>query len=167
MQFSNGLSNPVGLWLGHIMFDATKVIIISTIIIIVYGVAARQQLHGLGFLVSICSSLCLGSVVLRSCTVVRSGSIRDNCGSFRILRFLDHFFSTSGVCDSGGLPICYVRCEFGGTLPCGCADLLSSVAIHVIILPHRHICSIRSNILALQCGALLDFYSCPNRKRCE
>ena len=167
MQFSNGLSNPVGLWLGHIMFDATKVIIISTIIIIVYAVAARQQLHGLGFLVSIYSSLCLGSVVLKSCTVVRSGSIRDNCSPFCILRFLDHFFSASGVRNSGGLPICYVHCKLGGTRPCGCADSISSVAVHVIILSHRHVCSIRSNILALQCGALLDFYSCPNRKRCE
>ena len=53
MQFSNGLSNPIGLWLGHIMFDAIKVVILSTAIIIVYAAAASQQLHGLGFLVSI------------------------------------------------------------------------------------------------------------------
>jgi hypothetical protein len=54
MQFSNGLSNPIGLWLGHIMFDGIKVVIISTVITIVYAVVAREQLHGLGFLVSIC-----------------------------------------------------------------------------------------------------------------
>jgi len=53
MQFSNGLSNPIGLWLGHIMFDATKVVIISTVIITVYATAASQQMHGLGFLVSV------------------------------------------------------------------------------------------------------------------
>jgi len=56
MQFSNGLSNPIGLWLGHIMFDATKVVIISTVIIIVYAAAASHQFHGLGFLVIIYSS---------------------------------------------------------------------------------------------------------------
>lgn len=57
MQFSNGLSNPIGLWLGHIMFDAIKVVIVSTVIIIVYATAATEQFHGLGFLVSICSLL--------------------------------------------------------------------------------------------------------------
>jgi hypothetical protein len=114
MQFSNGLSNPVGLWLGHIMFDATKVIIISTVIIIVYAVAAKQQLHGLGFLVRIYSLHEL--VVLKPCIVVHSRSIRDNRGSFRILRFPDHFFPTSSICDCSRISICYVCCEFVDTV---------------------------------------------------
>jgi hypothetical protein len=57
MQFSNGLNNPIGLWLGHIMFDGAKVVIISTVIIIVFAIAASQQMHGLGFLVSVYSFL--------------------------------------------------------------------------------------------------------------
>ncbi|KAI0042590.1 P-loop containing nucleoside triphosphate hydrolase protein [Auriscalpium vulgare] len=48
MQFSNGLSNPVGLWLGHLLFDSMFVVAASTIIIIVFA-SASNQFHGLGF----------------------------------------------------------------------------------------------------------------------
>ncbi|KAI0066620.1 P-loop containing nucleoside triphosphate hydrolase protein [Artomyces pyxidatus] len=48
MQFSNGLSNPVGLWLGHVLFDSMFVLLSSTIIIIVFATASNQ-FHGLGF----------------------------------------------------------------------------------------------------------------------
>ncbi|KAF9011286.1 hypothetical protein BDQ17DRAFT_1298756 [Cyathus striatus] len=47
MQMSNGLTNPIGLWLGHLMFDTISVVILSTIIIIVFA-AASNQFHGLG-----------------------------------------------------------------------------------------------------------------------
>lgn len=47
MQFSNGLSDPMGLWLGHILFDAILAFISSTIIIIIFA-AASDQFHGLG-----------------------------------------------------------------------------------------------------------------------
>ncbi|KAF7307603.1 hypothetical protein MIND_00555500 [Mycena indigotica] len=48
MQFSNGLHNPVGLWLGHLMFDAIFTVIMSTIVIIIFA-AVSNQFHGLGF----------------------------------------------------------------------------------------------------------------------
>ncbi|KAF7347231.1 hypothetical protein MVEN_01478000 [Mycena venus] len=48
MQFSNGLHNPVGLWLGHLAFDTIFTIIMSTIVIIIFA-AASNQFHGLGF----------------------------------------------------------------------------------------------------------------------
>jgi ATP-binding cassette subfamily A (ABC1) protein 3 len=48
MQFSNGLHNPIGLWLGHLMFDTIFTLIMSTIVIIVFA-AASNQFHGLGF----------------------------------------------------------------------------------------------------------------------
>ncbi|KAI0323366.1 P-loop containing nucleoside triphosphate hydrolase protein [Cubamyces sp. BRFM 1775] len=49
MQFSNGLSNPAGLWLGHLMFDSLFSIISATILVIVF--AAKSTLfHGLGYL---------------------------------------------------------------------------------------------------------------------
>ena len=51
MQFSNGLSNPVGLWLGHVMFDSIFVVIVSTIITIIFATGSNQ-FHGLGFVVS-------------------------------------------------------------------------------------------------------------------
>ena len=51
MQLSNGLSNPVGLWLGHLMFDTSFSIVIASVIIIVFA-AASNQFAGLGFFVS-------------------------------------------------------------------------------------------------------------------
>ncbi|CAA7266935.1 unnamed protein product [Cyclocybe aegerita] len=50
MQLSNGLTDPIGLWLGHLMFDTISVVILSTIITIVFALAASNQLQGLGFL---------------------------------------------------------------------------------------------------------------------
>ena len=51
MQFSNGLTDPVGLWLGHLMFDTIAVVVLSTIITIIFATVSNQ-FHGLGFLVS-------------------------------------------------------------------------------------------------------------------
>ena len=53
MQFSNGLNNPVGLWLGHLMFDGIVVVFISTVITIVFAVTINQKFVGLGYLVSL------------------------------------------------------------------------------------------------------------------
>lgn len=51
MQLSNGLSNPVGLWLGHLLFDSMFAVLAATLIIIIFA-AASNQFHGLGFFVS-------------------------------------------------------------------------------------------------------------------
>lgn len=51
MQMSNGLSNPIGLWMGHLMFDMITVVILSTIIVIIFAAAAGPNFAGLGFLV--------------------------------------------------------------------------------------------------------------------
>ncbi|KAJ6479217.1 hypothetical protein C8R47DRAFT_1019314, partial [Mycena vitilis] len=48
MQFSNGLHNPIGLWLGHLAFDSIFTVIMATIVIIIFA-AASNQFHGLGF----------------------------------------------------------------------------------------------------------------------
>ena len=42
MQFSNGLSNPAGLWLGHLMFDAIPAVFIATLIVVIYSFASNQ-----------------------------------------------------------------------------------------------------------------------------
>ncbi|KAF9444036.1 P-loop containing nucleoside triphosphate hydrolase protein [Macrolepiota fuliginosa MF-IS2] len=47
MQLSNGLADPIGLWLGHLMFDTIFSVILTTIIVIVFA-AASNQFHGLG-----------------------------------------------------------------------------------------------------------------------
>ncbi|KAK0209024.1 hypothetical protein DFS33DRAFT_1372220 [Desarmillaria ectypa] len=56
MQFSNGLSDPVGLWIGHLFFDTIFAIISSTIIIIIFATAS-DQFHGLGLLLISVSGL--------------------------------------------------------------------------------------------------------------
>jgi len=55
MQLSNGLTDPVGLWLGHLMFDTIVVVMLSTIIIIIFA-AVSNQIHDHGFLVSLQTS---------------------------------------------------------------------------------------------------------------
>lgn len=51
MQFSNGLSNPLGLWLGHLLFDSIFAVIMATIVVIIFA-TATDQLHQLGLFVS-------------------------------------------------------------------------------------------------------------------
>ncbi|KAI5121844.1 hypothetical protein M0805_003277 [Coniferiporia weirii] len=47
MQLSNGLTDPVGLWLGHLIFDSMFSVTAATIIIIIFA-AVANELHGLG-----------------------------------------------------------------------------------------------------------------------
>ncbi|KAG1813914.1 uncharacterized protein BJ212DRAFT_1274572 [Suillus subaureus] len=48
MQLSNGLSNPIGLWIGHLLWDSIFSVTLATIIIIIFAVATNQ-FSGLGF----------------------------------------------------------------------------------------------------------------------
>lgn len=50
MQLSNGLADPIGLWLGHLMFDSIFSTVSATLIIIIFALVAHQ-LQGLGFFV--------------------------------------------------------------------------------------------------------------------
>ncbi|KAJ7881460.1 hypothetical protein B0H13DRAFT_2049321, partial [Mycena leptocephala] len=49
MQLSNGISNPIGLWLGHLMFDCISVLIVSTVVIILFAFLT-PAFFGLGLL---------------------------------------------------------------------------------------------------------------------
>ena len=51
MQFSNGLSNPIALWLGHLLFDSVFTVILATLITIIFTTAS-DKFHGLGLFVS-------------------------------------------------------------------------------------------------------------------
>ena len=51
MQLSNGLSDPIGLWLGHLLWDSVFGVIIATIIVIIFA-AVSDQFYGLGLFVS-------------------------------------------------------------------------------------------------------------------
>ncbi|EIW87313.1 P-loop containing nucleoside triphosphate hydrolase protein [Coniophora puteana RWD-64-598 SS2] len=48
MQLSNGLSDPIGLWLGHLLFDTIFSVVLATVIIIIFA-SVSNQFHGLGF----------------------------------------------------------------------------------------------------------------------
>jgi len=50
MQLSNGLANPFGLWLGHLMFDSLFTVFIATVIIIIFS-TVTSYFNGPGFLV--------------------------------------------------------------------------------------------------------------------
>lgn len=52
MQFSNGLTNPFGLWLGHLMFDTIFSTLLATIVIVVFALVS-SHFHGLGIFVSL------------------------------------------------------------------------------------------------------------------
>ena len=54
MQLSNGLANPVGLWLGHLMFDSLFTVFIATVVIVVFSTVSNK-FHGPGFLVRVSS----------------------------------------------------------------------------------------------------------------
>ncbi|KAG0704009.1 P-loop containing nucleoside triphosphate hydrolase protein [Suillus ampliporus] len=48
MQLSNGLSDPIGLWIGHLLWDSIFSVILATIIINIFAFASNQ-FNGLGF----------------------------------------------------------------------------------------------------------------------
>jgi hypothetical protein len=110
MQFSNGLTNPIALWLGHLMFDALIVLAISTVITVIFAASASRQLKGLGFLVR-GSTLCLEVTMLRFYVVVHSCAIRDNWRFIRILRITVHLFSFSCFCNCGRISGWGVHCK--------------------------------------------------------
>lgn len=51
MQLSNGLADPSGLWIGHLLFDGMFSTAASVVIIIVFA-TVTDQFHGLGLFVS-------------------------------------------------------------------------------------------------------------------
>lgn len=50
MQLSNGLTNPAGLWLGHLLFDGIFTVIISLVLVLVFAMTGHAFI-GLGYLV--------------------------------------------------------------------------------------------------------------------
>ena len=102
MQLSNGLSDPVGLWLGHLLFDSMFAVVVASLIVIVFA-AASNQFHGLGFFVrssclrnARCSVLtrCIQWVVLVLYGVV--GALFSYCVSLIVASPLAAFALSAG-----------------------------------------------------------------------
>lgn len=112
MQFSNGLSNPVGLWLGHAMFDSIFVVIVSTIITIVFA-AASNQFHGLGFVVSI-RSICARLLNTKFHTVAHPNPLRGNRRTIRLRREFGHILTIGRFCHRGWVSDRHVHRAYTG-----------------------------------------------------
>lgn len=105
MQLSNGLSDPIGLWIGHLMADSVTVVIIATIIIIVFA-AASNQFHNLGLFVSEFIVLTIHS--LTGFIVDCPCPLRYRWGVVRILCDIVHGIPPRGICHSCWLSDCHV-----------------------------------------------------------
>lgn len=110
MQMSNGLGDPIGLWLGHLMFDTIISVILSTVIVIIFA-AVTNQFSGLGFFVRI-RHTDIHSPILLTSPAVGGICIVWNCGCFVcVLRLIISDFSTCSLCYCGGLSSYHVSCK--------------------------------------------------------
>jgi hypothetical protein len=113
MQLSNGLSNPAGLWLGHLLFDGLFSTLLTTIIIIIFAVASNQ-FHGLGYFVRLFPShadrISFSFIVAYS-SVACDDSLWIRFRAVRVLRHTVHCVTSGGFCSGGGVSSSYVYCE--------------------------------------------------------
>ncbi|KAH6912539.1 nod factor export ATP-binding protein I [Coprinopsis sp. MPI-PUGE-AT-0042] len=70
MQLSNGLSDPLGLWLGHLLFDTISVVVATTIIAAVYAGTASGKFYGLGLLWLVMTLYGITSALLAYCASI-------------------------------------------------------------------------------------------------
>lgn len=127
MQFSNGLTDPVGLWLGHLMFDTIAVVVLSTIIIIIFATASNQ-FHGLGFLVSL-QFLDPGRSHTERIPVVHPRPLWHHCCPFLLLYFPDGCISVGSLCHCRGISIRYIYCKHCSVPSIG--GWLSSIQLYI------------------------------------
>ncbi|KAF8064417.1 hypothetical protein FPV67DRAFT_1608821 [Lyophyllum atratum] len=73
MQASNGLSDPIGLWLGHLLFDSIPSVIVSSVIAAFFSLKGERA-TGLGFmwLVLVCYNV--AATLLSYCFAVLTAS---------------------------------------------------------------------------------------------
>jgi hypothetical protein len=109
MQLSNGLTDPVGLWLGHLLFDTISVVIISTIITIVFAAVASSNFYGLGFFVSP-KSLNTGRLWLILVVVAGHGPIRNHWSAICLLCIPLHGISTFCVRFGSWVSVYHLHC---------------------------------------------------------
>ncbi|KAJ6554510.1 hypothetical protein B0H19DRAFT_1262854 [Mycena capillaripes] len=83
MHLSNGISNPIGLWLGHLMFDSISILVVATLIVILFA-HLSHQFYGLGILWFI--------IVLYGIT----GTLMAYCMTLIVLSPLSAFAATAG-----------------------------------------------------------------------
>lgn len=99
MQLSNGLTDPIGLWLGHLIFDTIFSVLLSTIIIIIFA-AASNQFHGLGLFVSRKATLFAQKLIFTQWVVMVlygiTGALFSYCVSLIVASPLAAFAAVAG-----------------------------------------------------------------------
>lgn len=125
MQFSNGLTDPVGLWLGHLMFDTIAVVVLSTVIIIIFATLSNQ-FHGLGFLVSF-QILNPGRSPTERIPVVYPRPLWHHCCPLLLLYFPEGFISIGSICHCRGISIHYIYCKHALSILEGLAKQYSAL----------------------------------------
>ena len=109
MQLSNGLANPLGLWLGHLIFDSLFTVFSATIIVIVFS-TVTNYFNGLGFLVCVFQLLRSDRMEYRtSYPVVGYGPLRDHCHVVGVLCLFVHVFTSVFLRYCCGFPSHYFR----------------------------------------------------------
>jgi hypothetical protein len=113
MQFSNGLTNPIGLWLGHLMFDVGWSILLSSIIIIIFATVSNQ-FHGLGFMVSLFHFSLLTGIHSAKLviTVGCSGALWLLRRHFFVLHFFNSYITPRSLCGSRRVSVSHNHCEY-------------------------------------------------------
>ncbi|CAA7265337.1 unnamed protein product [Cyclocybe aegerita] len=81
MQVANGLANPLGLWLGHLMFDSLFTVFAATWITIVYGVI-RDKFQGIGLLWLV---MCLNGFVGTLLAYIVAILVKSPLGAFGVM----------------------------------------------------------------------------------
>jgi ATP-binding cassette subfamily A (ABC1) protein 3 len=84
MQLSNGVSNPAGMWLGHLLFDGIVGVIIATVVVAVFATTQSDQFRFIPLLVWNFHEILL-SLELHGVSVVCDGALWIHIESLRLL----------------------------------------------------------------------------------
>lgn len=111
MQMSNGLTNPAGLWLGHLMWDLIVVLIAASAIVGTLP-TSKMVFHEYGLFVSLPTApycrLTFIFVGLPPILVACISIIWDCFGALGILLFVAYIIPSGCICWNGELPSYHV-----------------------------------------------------------
>ena len=110
MQFSNGLNNPVGLWLGHLLFDSIFSVVVASIICLLFFGLSRIHFNEIGLLVRLyIFSCCRGSD--RQIPVARDDTVWNRRDTIFICGVVNGDLSSRCVRPHSGLSSSDLHCK--------------------------------------------------------
>lgn len=93
MQLSNGLSNPLGLWIGHFLWDSIFSVSIATVVVVIFATAS-DQFHGIGYMVRTSTWPSAVAYTENPDQVVGARVVWERKHSLCVLRFDVFFFAS-------------------------------------------------------------------------